>query len=94
MNAVDDLVAGPGDSKTIGILLCASKNESVVRYALRGTDTPMGVAGYDLLPPAVRAELPAAEELEAALAEPVMVHGEQLTIADAIAKLRTEDPQA
>jgi hypothetical protein len=39
-----------------------------------------------LLPPEVRAELPAAEELQAAIERPV-VGGVQLTIADAIAQL-------
>ena len=57
---VDYKLAGPEDNPTIGILLCTSKNESVVSYALSGSTAPMAVAGYDLLPADVQAALPAA----------------------------------
>jgi hypothetical protein len=53
---------------TIGILLCASRNEAVGRYALGSTTAAMAVStvSYENLPPAERAELPPAEVIEAA----------------------------
>jgi predicted nuclease of restriction endonuclease-like (RecB) superfamily len=50
---------------TIGILLCAGRNDSVVRYALAGSTAPLAVADYtyDALPPAARAAVPTEAEL-------------------------------
>ncbi|NLH69276.1 MAG: DUF1016 domain-containing protein [Brooklawnia sp.] len=41
---------------TIGILLCAGRNDNVVRYSLAGTNQPLAVADYtyDTLPQAAR----------------------------------------
>jgi hypothetical protein len=33
-------------------LLCTDKNDRVVRYALAGSNHPIAIASYDLLPPA------------------------------------------
>jgi len=40
-------------SPTIGILLCAGRNDSLVRYTLAGSTAPLAVANYtyDTLPP-------------------------------------------
>lgn len=54
---------------TIGILLCTSKNEATVRYALSTTALPIGVANYQGLPPEVLEVLPSVEELDSAVAE-------------------------
>ena len=53
---------------TIGILLCASRNEAVVRYALGASTAAMAVSTvtYENLPAAERAALPPAEVIEAA----------------------------
>lgn len=53
---------------TIGILLCASRNEAVVRYALGSSTAAMAVStvSYENLPAAERAALPPAELIEAA----------------------------
>jgi len=50
---------------TIGILLCAGRNDNVVRYALAGSTAPLAVADYtyDALPPAARAAVPTEAEL-------------------------------
>lgn len=72
---VDDLLAGDGDAPTIGLLLCKSKNNVVVEYALRTTALPLGVAEWlkDIgavttdLPAALQAGLPTIAELEAEL---------------------------
>ena len=60
----------PEDKPTIGVLLCKTPNETVIEYALRGINKPMGVADYELakaLPKNIKSEMPTIEELEAAL---------------------------
>ncbi len=47
-SAVDDLLGHAQDNSTIGILLCKSKNNVVVEYALRDVAKPLGVAEYRL----------------------------------------------
>ena len=44
--AVDDLLRHPTDQPSIGLILCRTKKELVVEYALRGTTTPMGIAEF------------------------------------------------
>ncbi|KIP98311.1 PDDEXK nuclease domain-containing protein, partial [Curtobacterium flaccumfaciens] len=65
---VDDKLRRPQHADTVGLLLVADKNDAVVRYSLAGQQAPIGVASYDLLPPAVRAALPSEADLAAALA--------------------------
>ena len=52
-------------SPTIGILLCAGRNDSLVRYTLAGSTAPLAVANYtyDTLPPAARAAVPTDTQL-------------------------------
>jgi len=56
-------------SPTIGILLCAGRNDNVVRYALASATAPLAVANYtyDTLPPAVRESVPSGEQLGTAV---------------------------
>jgi predicted nuclease of restriction endonuclease-like (RecB) superfamily len=71
LSAVDDLMRHPQDNRTIGILLCKSKNKVIVEYALRDLQKPLGVTDYQLseaLPEELKGSLPAVEELEAELA--------------------------
>lgn len=52
---------------TIGIVLCRSKKRTVVEFALESVQNPIGVSTYTLrgdLPPALRGQLPTAEQLE------------------------------
>ncbi len=48
ISAVDDTIKTEKDNKTIGLLLCASKSNIKVEYAMRGFDNPLGVAAYEL----------------------------------------------
>lgn len=48
ISAVDDLVKTKTDNNTIGLLLCASKSNVKVEYAMRGFENPIGVAAYEL----------------------------------------------
>lgn len=69
--AMDDLVRDPKrDEPTIGIILCKSKKTTMVEYALRGVQTPMGVSTYRTspeLPKEIAALLPSIESLTAEL---------------------------
>ncbi len=57
-------------SPTIGILLCAGRNDNVVRYALASATAPLAIADYtyDTLPLAVREAVPSSEQLGTAVA--------------------------
>jgi hypothetical protein len=65
---VDDKLRREAHNDTVGILICGSKNDHTVRYALGRTDSPMAVSTYtyDSLPAAEQRALPAADELTAA----------------------------
>jgi predicted nuclease of restriction endonuclease-like (RecB) superfamily len=72
LSAVDDLVRRPGDSPTIGLLLCRSKNNYVAEYALRNINKPIGISSYttqivESLPKEFKGKLPTIEEIEAEL---------------------------
>ena len=49
INAINDLERGEIDSPTIGILLCKNADNYVVKTALEGISTPIGISKYKLL---------------------------------------------
>ena len=66
-SAVDDILCREGDNKTIGLLLCKSKDKIKAEYALRDILKPIGVSDYELgqaLPADLRSSLPSIEEIE------------------------------
>jgi len=68
VNTVNEQLKGENDKPTIGVLLCKTPNETVVKYSLKGIDSPIGVADYELakaLPKQLTGEIPSIEELEA-----------------------------
>jgi predicted nuclease of restriction endonuclease-like (RecB) superfamily len=68
--AVDDLLRHPDDQPSLGIILCKARNRTIVEYALRDMQAPLGVATYRLaqsLPEALQGSLPEIDELEATL---------------------------
>jgi len=67
--AVDNLVKTREDAPTIGIILCRGKNKTVVEYTLRDAKSPIGVAEYRLLPPALKTQLPEASKLKQVVTE-------------------------
>jgi predicted nuclease of restriction endonuclease-like (RecB) superfamily len=67
---VEDRLRREAHAATVGLLLCTDKNDRVVRYALAGSNQPIAIASYDLLPPAEQAALPSEAELQRALEEP------------------------
>jgi len=66
--AIDAQVRDPKhDAPTIGILLCKTRKKTVVEYALRGVETPMGISTYRTspkLPNELIGLLPTLEQLE------------------------------
>ena len=73
INTIDQQIKGAEDKATIGVLLCKTPNETVVKYALMGIQSPMGVAEYELinaLPKQLKAQMPTVEELEKELETP------------------------
>lgn len=69
-NVVDDQLRKEGDAPTIGLMLCQDKDQVLAEYALRGIDTPIGIASYELtrsLPQPLRSALPSIESIEAEL---------------------------
>lgn len=67
INTVDAQIKMAGDNKTIGVLLCKTPNDTVVKFALQGIQSPMGVSEFllaDVLPKQLKAEMPTIEELE------------------------------
>jgi len=48
VSAVDELMKQPDDNPTIGLLICKSKDNTVVEWSFRGMNQPFGVAEYKL----------------------------------------------
>jgi len=72
INTLDEEVKANHHAPTIGVLLCKTPNETVIKYALKGVNTPIGVADYELtnaLPKDIKGEIPTIEELEAMVDE-------------------------
>ena len=66
LNLLNDKERGEGDQPSIGIILCAEKDDVEVEYALRTKANPIGVAAYQLqskLPAEFKGRLPSAKQL-------------------------------
>lgn len=86
INTVDEQIKGKSDSPTIGVLLCKTPNDTVVKYALKGIDNPMGVAEYEFtkaLPKQLKGEMPTIKELEQELEKETEEFIENLSPVDA-----------
>ncbi|MCP4346679.1 MAG: DUF1016 domain-containing protein [Desulfobacterales bacterium] len=70
VSAVDGILKSEQDNATIGILICKSKNDTVVEYALKDIHKPIGVSEYIItknLPDEFKSSLPSIEDIEAEL---------------------------
>jgi len=68
IKAVDEQIKKENDKPTVGILICKSKDKTVVEYALSDIYKPMGVSEYQLiqtLPEELKLNLPSIEQIEA-----------------------------
>lgn len=66
LNLLNDKERAPDDHPSIGIILCAEKDEVVVEFALKTKTNPIGVAEYQLqpkLPAEFKGRLPSAKQL-------------------------------
>ncbi len=81
LNIVDDFVKTEHDNQTLGIIMCRSKENSRVEYALRGIQTPIGVSTHKL-PQELTDKLPTVEQIEAEL--------EMLGVSDEINELEVK----
>ena len=67
IEAVNNLMRHEQDQPTIGIILCRSKDRTVVAFALGSLQNPIGVATYKLrdeLPDVLQQNLPTVEQLQ------------------------------
>ena len=68
INTINEQLKGEKDAPTIGVLLCKTPNETVIKYSLQNIKAPIGVSDYILstaLPKNLKTELPSIKELEA-----------------------------
>ena len=66
LSVLNQTVRKPHEQPSIGIIICQSKNRTVVEFALRDVNKPIGVATYtytDTLPSELRPFFPSNEEL-------------------------------
>ena len=70
LNVLNEKERAPDDAPSIGIILCAEKDNLEVEFALKSKAKPIGVAEYQLqaaLPARLRGKLPTAKQLEQAM---------------------------
>jgi len=70
VSAVDGILKSEQDDTTIGILICKSKNDTVMEYALKDIHKPIEVSEYRItknLPDKFKSSLPSIEEIETEL---------------------------
>lgn len=70
LSTVDDLIKHPSDNPSIGLILCRTRNEIVVEYALKDITKPIGISEYKLvesIPKEFKSTLPSVEEIETEL---------------------------
>ena len=66
-SAVDDILCREGDNRTIGLLLCKTKDRINAEYALRDIQKPIGISDYELgqsFPQDFLGRLPTIEAIE------------------------------
>jgi predicted nuclease of restriction endonuclease-like (RecB) superfamily len=67
LEVLDDMVRMPHENPSIGIILCAEKDDLEVEYSLRSQNKPIGVAEYKLyeqLPEELSKQLPSAKDIK------------------------------
>lgn len=75
LNLLNDKERAPDDQPSIGIILCAEKDDIEIEYALKSKTNPIGVAEYRLqsrLPAEFKGRLPTARQLADAVREAML----------------------
>lgn len=66
VTAVDETLRKEQDNQTIGLLLCKGKDKLSVEWALKGTNSPIGVTSYEVrnkIPKEILDKLPTEEDI-------------------------------
>jgi len=66
LTVLDEIKKLPDENPSIGIIICKDKERTIVEYALKSSDKPIGVATYALhnnLPDNLRSLLPSPDEI-------------------------------
>lgn len=65
--AVDGILKKEGDTPTIGLLICKTKDAVLAKYALNSVNVPIGISEYELsklIPENIKHSMPTIEEIE------------------------------
>lgn len=65
--AVDHILRKEQDNKTIGLLICKTKDSVLAQYALEASDQPLGISEYELskiYPAKVEGTIPSVKDIE------------------------------
>ena len=76
VSAVNHTLKGEGDTQTIGLLICKTKDNILAKYAVETSTEPMGISEYELnalMPKDFKGTLPTIEELEQGLSEDTVI---------------------
>jgi predicted nuclease of restriction endonuclease-like (RecB) superfamily len=66
LTVLDERVKFPDENASVGIIICKSKNRTIVEYALKSANKPIGVSTYNIsstLPDEMKNLLPTPEEI-------------------------------
>ena len=69
---IDATLKGEADNKTVGILICRNKDNTLAKHMINNANTPIGISEYqlaNLIPEKCRSSLPTIEELEQEIAK-------------------------
>ena len=72
LSVLDDKVRLESDNPSIGIILCKGKSRTIVEYALKDSNKPIGVSSYSMvkqLPKELMKELPSPEQIKKLLSQ-------------------------
>ena len=70
VSVVNHTLKGEGDTQTIGLLICKTKDNILAKYAVGTSTEPIGISEYELnklMPKSLEGTLPTIEELEQGL---------------------------
>ena len=70
MTAVDKLLKADDDNQTIGLLICKSKDKTLVEWSFQDVNKPLGVASHELqnvIDSTIDENLPSIEQIESAV---------------------------
>lgn len=70
VTAVDKLLKADDDNQTIGLLICKSKDKTLVEWSFQDVNKPLGVASYELqnvIDSTIDENLPSIEQIESAV---------------------------